>query len=78
MAKNGYIRSVLFGGILGATGVLVMTTERGKTWRKEFIDKVSQLDGSNIANLLSETSKDWSEFGDVIKVKTRSTKKMRP
>jgi hypothetical protein len=74
MMKNGYVWSVLFGGVLGATTVYVLTTDRGIKWRKEFIEKINQLDGSSIKNVLNETSKEWAEFGDVINVKTRSTK----
>ncbi|MFC0558793.1 hypothetical protein ACFFH4_06985 [Halalkalibacter alkalisediminis] len=77
MVKNGYVWSTLFGGVLGAAGVLMVTTEQGKKWRKELVYKINQIDGASVVNALSETSKDWAEFGDVVKVKTRSTKNLR-
>ena len=76
MVKNGYVWSLIFGGVIGATSVLMLTTEQGRKWRKELVYQMNQVDGSRVVNVLSETSKDWAEFGDVVKVKTRSTKNL--
>ncbi|ARK31195.1 YtxH domain-containing protein [Halalkalibacter krulwichiae] len=71
--NNRYVISALIGGVIGAASVYFFTTDKGSQFRKDFRSKVSTFDGTQLINGLYEISKEWSEFGDVVKVKNHST-----
>jgi gas vesicle protein len=74
LSKGTYIFSAIIGGVIGAAGMYFLTTENGVKVRNQVTKKIQQADGARIMDILVEIGNDWAEFGDVVKVKTRSTK----
>ncbi|GAE33760.1 YtxH domain-containing protein [Halalkalibacter akibai] len=74
MFKNKFIISTVIGGVVGAAGVYFLISEQGIKTRAEFLSKFQSVEGAKVMQLLADISKDWTEFSDVLKIQTNSTK----